>query len=326
MNWQNQLASGRVLLLDGGTGSELRRRGAEPDAMAWTAPANLEHRETLVDIHRDYILAGADIVTANTFGTARFVLAAAGLDTRWRDANAAAVGAALEARASSGRDVAIAASLSCLPPGFDPAAYPDPAAELAAYRESVELFAELGVDLVLLEMMQEPVHAALACTAANESGLPFWLGISCRLAARPAEAAAAISGMDGSTPAGSGRSDRGDSFSRLSAFDLPQQDIDATLDALLVFEPAVVAVMHSPIEAMRPGLEHVRKRWPGVLAAYAEIAYPENPQAVTAGQRMSPDTYARHARAWIEAGARIVGGCCGTTPDHVRALAALVAR
>src|SRR5262245_39457022 len=126
MRWNDVLQTGGVLLLDGGTGSELRRRGVALDANVWSALASVENFDTLCGIHADYIAAGADVITTNTFATSRFVLAAAGRGEQFADINERALAAAFEARDASGRDVAIAGSVSCLPPRFDPSAYPSP--------------------------------------------------------------------------------------------------------------------------------------------------------------------------------------------------------
>ena len=108
----------------------------------------LTHYDQLRAIHADYIAAGADVITTNTFATTRFVLEAGGPRRRIPAINARAVAAAREARDTSGRDVAIAGSISCLPPRFDVHAYPDERAESAAYLELAETLAEAGVDLL----------------------------------------------------------------------------------------------------------------------------------------------------------------------------------
>ena len=287
--WRDALARGGTLVLDGGTGSELRRRGVPLDAVAWSALAPLTHYDLLRAIHADYIAAGADVVTTSTFGTTRFVLEAAGRGRDFAAINARAVAAAREARDESGREVAIAGSISCLPPGFDVHAYPDERTESAAYRELAETLANAGADLLLLEMMQETRHAPLACAAARTVGLPVWLGVSCRVGAGGA----------------------------LVAFDFPLVPLAATLNALLPFAPDTIAVMHSPIAAVAPALQELRARSSTPLGAYPEIG-----DGSAATEAVTPAELATQARAWIEAGARIVGGCCGTTPQHIRALAA----
>lgn len=278
-------------MLDGGTGSELRRRGVPLDSVGWSALAPLAHYDLLRTIHADYIAAGADVVTTSTFATARFVLEAAGHGDEFATVNARAVAAAREARAASGREVGVAGSISCLPPRFDVHAYPDERTESAAYRELAETLAEAGADLLLLEMMQETRHAPLAFAAARTVGLPVWLGVSCRVGAAGA----------------------------LVAFDFPLVPLGATLDALLPFAPDAIAVMHSPIAAVAPALQEIRARSTAPLGAYPEIG--DGSEATAA---VAPAELAVQARAWIKAGARIVGGCCGTQPAHIRALAAAV--
>lgn len=288
--WLQRLQAGEWLLLDGGTTSELRRRGVPLRSDVWSGLAPLSHGDELCAVHADYIAAGADVITTSTFATSRFVLDAAGFGDRFVEINRRAVEAARRARDASGAEVAIAGSISCLPPAFDTAAYPSPAAESAAYRELAEQLAELGVDVLLLEMMEDAEHAARACEAAVASGLPFWLGVSCRFAA-------------------DGRA--------LAAYDFPAVRFDAVLDALLPFEPAVVCVMHSPADAIEAALDAIQQRWPGYVGAYPEWPLGEPEQESSA-------TLVRYARRWRERGAAVLGGCCGTTPAHIRALRAHV--
>jgi homocysteine S-methyltransferase len=289
---------GRIRILDGGTGSELRRRGVGLSDRCWSAPANLSHPELLTDIHLDYIRAGADIVTANTFATSRFVLAGAGLETKFEKINRAAIAAARRAADAAEREIVVAASLSCLPPSFDPGAFPPPGAEYEAYAELAACFRDNGADLILVEMMQDTIHAPRACRAARDSGLPFWIGVSCRF-------------------------DR--ARERLVAFDDPDQPLDAILDAVLPFEPAGVAVMHSPLSAVAPALTALAARWAGPSGAYAEIPHAEDAAAAGGFEPVGPPGYAAAARDWLDRGVILVGGCCGTTPAHVAALRALLA-
>jgi S-methylmethionine-dependent homocysteine/selenocysteine methylase len=288
-DWQTALAHGGTLVLDGGTGSELRRRGVPLDPVVWSALVPLAHYDVLRTVHADYIEAGADVITTSTFATTRFVLEAADHGDDFAAVNARAVAAAREARDASGRDVGIAGSISCLPPGFDVHAYPDERTESAAYRELAETLAEAGADFLLLEMMQETRHAPLACAAARTVGLPVWLGVSCRVGAAGA----------------------------LVGFDFPLVPLAATLDALLPFAPDAIAVMHSPIAAVAPALQEIRARSRAPLGAYPEIG---DGSAKT--EAVTPVQLALQARAWSDAGARIVGGCCGTQPAHIRAVAA----
>ncbi|HZF29775.1 MAG TPA: homocysteine S-methyltransferase family protein [Gammaproteobacteria bacterium] len=290
-SWNDRLESGRPLLKDGGTGTELRRRGFPMRADVWSALAAVTHFDLLRAIHLEHIEAGAEVITANTFATARFVLEEAGLGADFEAINRRSLQAAKEARDLAGRDVVVAASLSCLPPRFDPGSYPDRATERSAYIELAELFAAEGADLIVLEMLQDTEHAPLACAAARDSGLPFWLGLSCRQ-------------RDG----------------ELIAFDSPDVRLADCLDALLPFAPASVNIMHSPRATVLPALALVRERWDGSLGAYP--ALPGNGAIEDdVGTPTTPAELAALASQWIAQGARVIGGCCGTTPAHVRALA-----
>ena len=289
--WSDSLRGGRTLLLDGGTGTELRRRGANLDAVAWTGLLPLENYDLLRAVHADYVAAGADIITTSTFGTARFVLEAAGHGADCEAINRRAVAAAREARDAAGRAVAVAGSMSCLPPRFDVHAYPDEAVESADYRELADTLATAGVDLLIVEMLQESHHAPLALAAARTTGLPVWLGVSCRVGA--------AGGLVG--------------------FDFPLVTLGECLDALLPLAPDAVAVMHSPLPAIMPALDVLRSRFRGPIGAYPEIGDGTVPSPTT------PADLAAQAKRWLEAGAQIVGGCCGTTPAHIRALLPVVA-
>jgi S-methylmethionine-dependent homocysteine/selenocysteine methylase len=294
MGWQEKLERNDIVLIDGGTGSELQRRGVPMSDAAWSGAAVHTHPQMVRSVHEAYIAAGADVIITNTFGTARFTLAAAGLAAEFEAINRAAVELARQARETAGKSpdqVAIAGSMSNLPPNMDPRGYPEPDRELAALRELAATLADNGVDLIALEMMEDTRHAARAMQAALETGLPVWLGVSCR------------------------RSGNG----RLVSFDFPDTDFTEPLDVLIPMGPTVVNVMHSEIAAVLPAIELVRERWQGPIGVYPEVGYFTAPQwNVDPGA--TPEKFVAHARDWVRHGARLVGGCCGTSPEHIQAL------
>ena len=292
-SWRVKLATGKVLVIDGGMGTELERRGVPMDEVVWSGAAVLSHPEVVRTVHEDYIRAGADVIITNTFGSTRQMLAGADLGAQVEQVHRRAVALAQEARAATAdRPLAVAGSLSPSPPGFDRRAYPPPAEELAAYRESAQLLADSRVDLIALEMLEDTPHATLAMRAALETRLPVWLGVSCRR-------------VDG----------RIVRFSERSA-EVLLADI---LDELLPMGPAEVTIMHSEVDAVSEALTVVRERWAGPVGVYPESGYFTQPNWNFVDV-ISPDDLARESRGWIDDGARLVGGCCGTGPDHIRAL------
>ena len=290
--WQEKLARGELVVIDGGTGTELERRGVPMSRDAWSGLAVRTHPDIVREVHEAYICAGAEVIATNTFGTVRFVLEAAGIGDEFEQINRRAVELAVEARDRTGRDVAVAGSLSNLPPGMLAANYPPPEVEMAALRELAKLLADSGVDIIALEMMQDGSHAARAMEAALETGLPVWLGVSCR------------------RRAGSGG---------LVSFDLPNVDFATPLDTLIPMGPSVVNVMHSEIEAVPEAIAMVRERWAGPVGVYPEIGEFEPPHW-RVEEEVSPDRFVACARDWVARGALLVGGCCGTTPQHIEAL------
>src|ERR687890_2752298 len=109
---RQRLDGGGVVLLDGAMGTELERRGVPMDNAAWSAAALITHPDTVREVHEDYVRAGADVITTNTFATARYVLEPAGMGEKLRELNVRAVTLAKEARDAADGWVFIAGSLS----------------------------------------------------------------------------------------------------------------------------------------------------------------------------------------------------------------------
>ncbi len=291
-----RLANGEVIITDGAMGTELQRRGVPMDKVAWSAAAIASHPDVIRDIHEDYIRAGAEVTIANTFGAARHVLAQAALGERVVELNRRAVELAKEARdrAAGGREVLIAGSISSFLPenANDKHIMPDVA--LASYREQAEVFAEAGADLIALEMMMDVAYTVYALEAASATGLPVWVGFSCRLAA------------DGETVL----------FFRKDV-DTPFAD---AVDKVMAVGGSVAGIMHSDVAVTGPALEALRAHWPGPVAAYPHSGRFIMPEWQFV-DIISPEDYLAEARKWVEMGVQIVGGCCGIGPDHIRLLA-----
>ena len=110
-NFLKKLHSGESIILDGATGSELENRGIKMDK-SWCATASLEY-DTLKQIHLDYINAGAEIITTNTYASNRMILEVAGVENKFEEINLSAIKAALAAREESGKDeILVAGCLS----------------------------------------------------------------------------------------------------------------------------------------------------------------------------------------------------------------------
>ena len=289
---RKKIEEGQLLLIDGGMGTELQRRGVPMDETSWSGKAALTHEETLLEIHVDYIHAGAEVIITNTFGSSRQMLEPAGCGDEVERINRRAVEIALEARDRTGVEVAIAGSLSAMPPGFDRSAYPDPGEELENYREVISILESAGADIIALEMMEETEHAPRAMQAARESGLPVWLGVSCR---------------------------RDPTSGRIVSFSGEAIEFERVLASLLPLEPAVVNIMHSEIVAVPDAIRILRTEWDGPIGVYPESGHFTRPDWNFV-DIIPPADLVEEARIWTAGGAQVLGGCCGTGPEHIRAL------
>ncbi|HEY2550428.1 MAG TPA: homocysteine S-methyltransferase family protein [Streptosporangiaceae bacterium] len=306
-----KLADGAIVIIDGGTGTQLQSEGAAMDDQAWSALASLRQPEVVQRVHESYLRAGAEVLIANTFAAGRAALEPAGLGDRVADANRAAVRAAQQARdAAATRPVAIAGSMSSFCPiamtgrGEDGApplgkAADDPRfPDLAAFREQAALLAGAGVDLIALELIENAGYGRAAVQAAAETGLPVWLGLS------------ALRGEDGGVITDPDMGD-GDSF----------EDLVASLASPSL---TAVTVMHSKPDVVPDALAIIRRHYAGPLGVYAESGSWAAPNWVFDG--MTPQEYLDAAAGWVEHGAQLIGGCCGVGPEHIEALASQLTR
>ena len=292
---QERLDNRDVIILDGANGTELQLRGAPMDGMAWCAVATKTNPAMLRGVHEDYIRAGADVITSNTYASCRHVLEAAGLGDEAVAINRRAVELAREARdAVADRPVWIAGALSCFTAGLDHSKRPEFARAKANYREQASIMAEAGADLIVLEMMLHSGRAAAAVEGAVATGLPVWVGFSCRTA------------DDGTVLMYPTRADAE-----------PFADV---IPKVMGVGGSVAGVMHSTIEDTDPALDVLRARWSGPLLAYPESGEEFRMPIWHYEERVSPDDLAAACEGWIAKGIQVLGGCCGTRPDHIRVL------
>jgi homocysteine S-methyltransferase len=286
-----KLTAGEILIIDGAMGTELEARGVPMHAQAWSAAAIMTHPDVVRSTHADYIRAGARVIIANTFSTGRHMLEPAGLGDEVAVINRSAVELAKEARdLAADEPVAVAGSICDWV--FTHSEWCDPQNLSASLCEQAELLAEAGVDLIALEMCQTEVGSPLAIEAALATGLPTWLGLSCK-----------------SHP----------ETGQLVTFDEPSMDFEEWVAKLAAYGVSMINVMHSPIEDVAKGLGAVKRHWSGPIGAYPESGYfiMPNWQFVDV---VAPDDLVREARNWVDDGVQVLGGCCGLGPQHVSAL------
>jgi len=295
-----RLQSGAPIIIDGGTGTEIQRRGAPMSGEVWCALANRSHPHVVREVHDAYIAAGAEVITANTFATSPLILDAHRLLDEMEALDAIAIDTAKQAQADADRPVAVAGSMSAMRPIIPGTDRPDPkwtkpeAECRSLFRRKAHELAEHGVDFIAMEMMRDWDYSVWACDAARETGLPLWIGISAR------------TGPD-------------DTLIGYNRPDCPLGDI---VDALAVDGADAILIMHSSIDDTDAALDLLGEHWPGPRGAYPESGHFTIPDWVFGD--IAPEAFAETCTNWIDKGTRIIGGCCGVTPEHIAAVTALV--
>jgi len=291
LGFRGRMKSGKPLLLDAAMGTELERRGARTGLPLWSARALVECPELVLAIHRDEILAGAEILTANTFRTHRRTLAKEGLEDRSAELTRTAVLLAREATRNAARPVFVAGSLSPLEDCYRPDLTPPGEALEREHAMQAEALASAGVDLILVETQNTVRELSAATRWAKETGLPV------------------IASMvtDGRGHLLSGE---------------PIEEAVRSLESLHLDALSINCV---PARGLEVELSRIAAAAPGLpLAAYGNLGPPAASEERRFTDEVPPEEYAQLARAWLDAGARIVGSCCGTTAAHTTALRALI--
>jgi enediyne biosynthesis protein CalE2 len=285
-DWLERLRAGPALLLDGATGTELERRGAKSALPLWSAHALLHHPALVGRIHADYVEAGAELLTANTFRTQRHTLERNGVGERAAALTARAVALARTAAAGGDRPVHVLGSAPPLEDCFRPDLVPDDDSLASEHGEHAANLAAAGVDAILVETMNTIREALAALRAARATELPTLVSFVCwdgpRLLSGELlrEAVATV---------------RAEQPAAVLANCLPPSNVAACL--------AVLAESGLP------------------FGVYANLGAPLDERGRERSEDCAPERFAAHAASWLAAGATLVGGCCGTTPAHIRGIA-----
>jgi methionine synthase I (cobalamin-dependent)/5,10-methylenetetrahydrofolate reductase len=279
-----------VLVCDGAMGTMLHAAGNSLDRAL--PELNLTNAELVSTIHESYLSAGVDIIQTNTFGASRLRLAEQGSTGSVRDINLAGVRIAREAQAKAGRRVFVAGSVS---PAVTAHQRPQvsPAERVAAVREQVSALTEGGVDVIILETFGYLDELAEAVTVAAE------------ITATPIIAQATFT-PDGCTLGGETAREVA---SALSPLPIAALGTNCTLGPQHTLTVVAELVRYTALP----------------VSAQPNAGLPRRVHGRRFEYHIDGDYFARYARRYTEAGASLIGGCCGTTPTHLRAAAEQIA-
>lgn len=283
------LLNQKILILDGATGTNLQRAGMPTGVCpeAWI----LEHPEVLVNLQMDYINAGSNIVYAPTFSGNRIKLEEYGWENELESINRRLVALSKEAVARTGYRAYVAGNLTMTGRQLYPIGKLKLEELIDVYKEQIRVLAEADVDLLVVETMMSLAEARAALIAAKETcELPVIISMTYN--------------EDGRTLFGT--------------------DPETAVTVLQSLGADVIGINCStgPAE-MIPMVERMRRYATVPILAKPNAGMPELVDGETV-YAMTPEQFAEYGRQLVEAGAGIIGGCCGTTREHITALAQTV--
>lgn len=280
----------RVLVGDGGMGTMLQAAGLAPGESPerW----NIERPDAIGAVNRAYLKAGAELLETNTFGGTPTRLETHGLADRCAEINRAA---AETARAVAGDDALVLGSIGPTGALLRPLGPLSPDAAYDAFLRQADALAKGGADALCVETMTDITEACLAVKAAMTTKLPVLATMT---------------------------------FDETPRGPFTMMGVNPARAARELEEAGVVAIGTNCGTGPEPMVDVVRQ-----LRASSELPILVQPNAglpeyVDGELRypLEPEGFAAFAATFVEAGANIIGGCCGTTPDHIRALAEAVAQ
>ncbi len=278
-----ELLEEKILVCDGAMGTMLFERGLEIGMCC--EGANIHNPDIVLDIHKAYVKSGADIIETNTFGANRVKLSMYGLEDHVKDINIAAVDLA---RQAAGKDVYVAGAVGPTGKILEPYGVFSKAECYEAFLEQISYLFSAGVDLLIIETMSDLEEALLALKAAKEIDKNI-----------PVISQMAFS-QDGKTFMG----------------------VDAQTAAYALSEAGADVVGANCGGGIVPLIEVVRE-----MKSVRDLKVSVQPNAglpkIVDGRTVytsSPEYFRKSVPLFIEAGANILGGCCGTTPIHISAI------
>jgi len=277
-------------ILDGGMGQELVKRARHKLTPLWSADVLRDHPDLVVDVHRDFIKAGADVITLSSYAATPTRLAKYNRQNEFKALQEAAVLAARQACDDMEQPPLIAGTLPPLPGSYRPSERLSSLSSKEEYQQIAEQQFK-HVDLFLCETMASIEEACISTSVAMKSGLPVWTSFT-------------VNETNGS-------------YLRSG------EPINEAAKAVLAEGASALLINCSPPEATSQALVELAPH-SGSFGAYANGFVSVEPyqghatvDVLQSRQEINPQTYAEFAKEWLSKGATILGGCCEIGPEHI---------
>ncbi len=287
---RNLLGKDKIILLDGAMGTELQRRGFETRMPLWSANALIESPKLVQRVHEDYIRAGADIITTNTFRTQRSVFDKIGLGNKAKYYTELACNLAYQAATKTRKKILIAGSMAPLEDCYSPSLVPKNKLLYEIHKEHANALIYGKVDFILVETMNCIREAVIIAQILKELKQEFIISFVCN--------------------------DKGL---------LSGESIKSAVDAIECYHPSAICLNCSSAKIIDVHISNLLKCSKFPVGAYANIGGIANEElGWKFSKNIDSKKYFDYAKKWINEGIQLIGSCCGSDPSYTKELRSLL--
>ena len=284
-NFIDKLKSGSCMIINGATGTEIEKRGVPQLSNAWNGGGALSRPDILLQVYKDYIGAGAQLIISNTFANSKHALEQSGELENFFLLNTRGVELAITAREQLKKSEILVGG------GISYWSWTGKMPSLKSLGESVSeqamIMKNAGSDLLILEMMVDIERMVVTLESAQVAGLPVWVGFSCKL-----DNSNNICLLDGE-------------LLSEAVLELKGRNID------------LINIMHTEIELIDRCLDVLDREWGKFCGVYPHTGGKDWDYF---NNVISPREYCKNAQSWLLRGTSIIGGCCGLGVEHIEEL------
>ncbi len=286
-----RIDNGERILIDGATGTEVQLRGVPMLEHAWNGGGALTHPEIVKAVHEDYIRHGAEVIISNTFGNSFHALEDSGMEDKFDFLNRRSVELAVEARESLDKPYVLVAG------GIThwswTGRHPTLEQLSANVTQQAQIMKETGADLIMLEMMAFVDRTQVLIEASLASGLPVWVGISCK------------------------KDEAGNIVLREG------EPLTEMIEMIKEYDVPLVNIMHTEVKFVDGCLDILMDNWKGAVGVYAHSGKWDGDKIIY-NSTISAAEYTKESKRWLDRGVQLIGGCCGIGPDHIQSLSEIM--
>tara|TARA_Y100000817_G_C16843060_1_gene538912 strand:+ start:975 stop:1889 length:915 start_codon:yes stop_codon:yes gene_type:complete len=297
---KEKLDTNKLVILDGAMGSELEKKGAQMDKNLWCGTCSVEFPELVREVHEDYIEAGADVITTNTYACTPISMRNYGMENSIKEFNQKSVQLGKKAIENSKKKIALAGSVSASGSFYKLGIK----AMLPGFNEQIKILTEEGVDLIILEAMSSQadiVQAMIECS--NKVNIPVWLSISCVIDKKTDNLMLGYNDTVDAPPE-------------------VYEDLEKSIKRFSTIHKGPILIAHSDIDVTGKAISVAKNNYNGTIGAYPNIGFYEKPHWKSE-DNISPEEYLNKVKSWVQNGSQIIGGCCGVGVNLIKPLSSL---